>query len=78
MLTVRNMARNMAFMMRAIADGREAYGVPERNKVAMTNFIRWGFNTMSSSLIWMEILNALAHAQIRLRAIEEPKCIIVG
>ena len=40
--TVRNMVRNMAFMMRAIADGREAYGVPERNKVAMTNFIRWG------------------------------------
>lgn len=32
--------RNMAFMMRAIADGREAYGVPERNKAAMTNFIR--------------------------------------
>ena len=38
--TVRNMARNMAFMMRAITDGREVYGVPERNKVAMTNFIR--------------------------------------
>lgn len=38
--TVRNMARNMVFMMRAIADGREAYGIPERNKVAMTNFIR--------------------------------------
>ena len=32
--------RNMVFMMRAIADGREAYGIPERNKVAMTNFIR--------------------------------------
>jgi hypothetical protein len=30
----------MAFMMRAIADGREAYGIPERNKVASTNFIR--------------------------------------
>ena len=38
--TMRNLARNMVFMMRAIADGREAYGVPERNKVTFTNFIR--------------------------------------
>ncbi|MBQ9006027.1 MAG: flavodoxin family protein [Atopobiaceae bacterium] len=38
--TMRNLARNMAFMMRSIADGREAYGVPDRNKVTFTNFIR--------------------------------------
>lgn len=38
--TMRNLARNMVFMMRAIADGREAYGIPERNKVTFTNFIR--------------------------------------
>ena len=38
--TMRNLARNMVFMMRAIADGRNAYGIPERNKVTFTNFIR--------------------------------------
>jgi len=38
--TVRNLARNMVFMMRSIADGAEAYGVPERNKEIFTNFIR--------------------------------------
>ncbi|MBR3316148.1 MAG: flavodoxin family protein [Atopobiaceae bacterium] len=38
--TMRNLARNMVFMMRAIADGRDAYGIPERNKVTFTNFIR--------------------------------------
>jgi hypothetical protein len=37
---MRNLARNMVFMMRAIADGRDAYGIPERNKVTFTNFIR--------------------------------------
>ena len=38
--TIRNLARNMTFMMRAIADGAETYGIPERNKVVFTNFIR--------------------------------------
>ena len=38
--TIRNLARNMAFMMRAIADGAETYGIPERNKEAYTHFIR--------------------------------------
>lgn len=38
--TIRNLARNMIFMMRSIADGRDTYGVPERNKIIFTNFIR--------------------------------------
>jgi multimeric flavodoxin WrbA len=38
--TVRNLARNMAFMMRAIADARATHEVPEKNKVLFTNFIR--------------------------------------
>ena len=38
--TVRNLARNMVFMMRSIADGAEAYGIPARNKEIFTNFIR--------------------------------------
>lgn len=38
--TMRNLARNMTFMMRAIADARETHGVPERNKVTFTNFVR--------------------------------------
>ena len=38
--TVRNLARNMAFLIKAIADGREAHQMPERNKVSFTNFIR--------------------------------------
>ena len=38
--TVRNLARNMAFMIKAIADAREAHEVPERNKASFTNFIR--------------------------------------
>lgn len=38
--TMRNLARNMAFMMKSIADGRKTYGVPERNKNIFTNFIR--------------------------------------
>ena len=38
--TMRNLARNMVFMMRAIADGRDAYGIPERNKEIFTNFVR--------------------------------------
>ena len=38
--TVRNLARNMAFLIKAIADGREAHQMPERNKESFTNFIR--------------------------------------
>lgn len=38
--TVRNLARNMVFMMRSLADGAEAYGIPERAKRVSTNFIR--------------------------------------
>lgn len=38
--TIRNLARNMSFMMKAIADGREAYGIPERNKEKFTSFVR--------------------------------------
>lgn len=38
--TVRNLARNMAFLIKAIADGREAHQMPERNKTSFTNFIR--------------------------------------
>ncbi len=38
--TVRNLARNMVFLMQAIADGREAHGIPDRNKTTFTNFIR--------------------------------------
>ena len=38
--TVRNLARNMAFMMQAIADARETHEMPDRNKVTFTNFIR--------------------------------------
>ena len=38
--TIRNLARNMTFMMKAIADGRDAYGIPERHKAVFTNFVR--------------------------------------
>ena len=38
--TVRNLARNMAFMMQAIADARNAHELPDRNKSVVTNFIR--------------------------------------
>ena len=38
--TVRNLARNMAFLIKSIALGKEAYGLPEYEKRQMTNFIR--------------------------------------
>ena len=38
--TVRNLAKNMAFLMKSIALGKEAYGLPEYDKRAFTNFIR--------------------------------------
>ena len=40
MQTVRNLARNMAFMIRAIKAGQEAYGKPVMEEDALTNFIR--------------------------------------
>ncbi len=38
--TVRNLARNMAFLMKSIALGKEAFGLPEYEKFRATNFIR--------------------------------------
>ena len=40
MQTMRTLARNMSFLMKSIALGREAYGLPEREKPQHTNFIR--------------------------------------
>ncbi|MBO4938758.1 MAG: flavodoxin family protein [Oscillospiraceae bacterium] len=40
LITVRNLARNMTFLMKSIALGKEAYGLPEPEKRTMTNFIR--------------------------------------
>ena len=38
--TVRNLAKNMAFLIKSIALGKETYGLPEYDKRQMTNFIR--------------------------------------
>ena len=38
--TMRSLARNMTFLMKSIALGREAYGLPQREKRVSTNFIR--------------------------------------
>ena len=38
--TMRTLARNMAFLMKSIALGKERYGLPEREKSTATNFIR--------------------------------------
>ena len=40
MQTMRTLARNMAFLMKSIALGKEKYGLPEREKGIATNFIR--------------------------------------
>ena len=40
MQTVRALARNMAFLMKSIALGRQAYGLPEKEKRLVTNFVR--------------------------------------
>ena len=40
MYTMRTLARNMAFLMKSIALGKEKYGLPEKEKGEMTNFIR--------------------------------------
>jgi len=37
---MRTLARNMSFLMKSIALGRETYGLPEKEPVTFTNFIR--------------------------------------
>ena len=37
---MRTLARNMLFLMKSIALGRESYGLPEKESPVMTNFIR--------------------------------------
>lgn len=37
---MRTLAKNMAFLMKSIALGREKYGVPEKEPITFTNFIR--------------------------------------
>ena len=37
---MRTLARNMTFLMKSIQLGKEAYGLPERESPAFTNFIR--------------------------------------
>lgn len=38
--TVRNLAKNMAFLMKSIALGKETFGLPEYDERVITNFIR--------------------------------------
>ena len=38
--TMRTLARNMSFLMKSIALGKEQYGLPEKEKQTMTCFIR--------------------------------------
>lgn len=40
MQTMRTLARNMVFLMKSIALGKEQYGVPQRESFQRTNFIR--------------------------------------
>lgn len=40
MQMMRTLARNMTFLMRSIALGKEKYGLPEKEKRVSTNFIR--------------------------------------
>ena len=40
MQTMRTLARNMVFLMKSIALGKEQYGVPQRDPFQRTNFIR--------------------------------------
>lgn len=37
---MRTLARNMTFLMKSIKLGKEKYGIPEKEKPVMTNFIR--------------------------------------
>ena len=38
--TVRNLAKNMTFLMKSIALGKEKFGLPELDPVSPTHFIR--------------------------------------
>ena len=38
--TMRTLARNMSFLMKSIALGKETYGLPEKEAIVATNFIR--------------------------------------
>lgn len=38
--TMRSLARNMTFLMKSIALGKEAYGLPEKEEPKQTNFVR--------------------------------------
>ena len=38
--TVRNLAKNMAFLIKSIALGKEAFGLPDYDKRQITNYIR--------------------------------------
>ena len=40
MQNLRAVANNMVFLMKSIALGKEAYGLPEREKLIRTNFVR--------------------------------------
>lgn len=40
MQTMRNLARNMAFMIESISLGKEKYGIPKKETAAKTNFIK--------------------------------------
>ena len=40
MQIMRTLARNMTFLMKSIALGKEAYGLPEKEERIGTNFIR--------------------------------------
>ena len=40
MQTMRTLARNMSFLMKSIALGKEQFGLPEKERHAWTNFIR--------------------------------------
>ena len=37
---MRTLARNMTFLMKSIALGKEKYGLPEKERTIFTNFIR--------------------------------------
>lgn len=37
---MRTLAKNMTFLMKSIALGKEAYGIPEREPAVFTNFVR--------------------------------------
>ena len=40
MQTMRTLARNMAFLIKSIALGREKYGLPEKEERVYTHYIR--------------------------------------